>query len=125
MSIVERMVLNDWKGGKLPFNVCPSDSEEPLEENEAGDGGLAVVQDFRKIKAGFSYEGDDKKELAAIKHVEKVCTPLRAVKSNRSSDFTNHIGLWRKMAKYHGKTKKERDKFKIKLRYASSKTRYK
>ncbi|XP_050479110.1 uncharacterized protein LOC126868018 [Bombus huntii] len=86
ITIVSRMVLNDWQRGKLPFYVPPPDFEEPLtkttneipvennnseKENVDMDKTedtsnkdlpkleLSVIQDFRKIRVGLPYSGDD------------------------------------------------------------------
>lgn len=88
ITIVSRMVLNDWQRGKLPFYVPPPGFEEPLtkttdeipvennnseKENVDMDKTedtsnkdlpklqLSVIQDFRKIRVGLSYSGDDVK----------------------------------------------------------------
>ncbi|XP_003485602.1 nucleostemin 2 [Bombus vancouverensis nearcticus] len=88
ITIVSRMVLNDWQRGKLPFYVPPPDFEEPLtkttneipvennnseKENVDMDKTedtsnkdlpklqLSVIQDFRKIRVGLPYSGDDVK----------------------------------------------------------------
>lgn len=86
ITIVSRMVLNDWQRGKLPFYVPPPGFEEPLtkttdeipvennnseKENVDMDKTedtsnkdlpklqLSVIQDFRKIRVGLPYSGDD------------------------------------------------------------------
>lgn len=69
IGIVARMVLNDWQRGKLPFYVCPPGFEKPL-QNEQEDK-LTVVQDYRKIRVGLDYEGEDRRELEPIKDLEK------------------------------------------------------
>ncbi|KAL3282256.1 hypothetical protein HHI36_005447 [Cryptolaemus montrouzieri] len=61
ISIVARMVLNDWQRGKLPFYVSPPGFEEPLPKKE--DSTIGVIQDFKKIKVNLPYEGEDIKEL--------------------------------------------------------------
>lgn len=88
ITIVSRMVLNDWQRGKLPFYVPPPGFEEPLtkttdeisvennnSEKENADMDktedtsnkdlqklqLSVIQDFRKIRVGLPYSGDDVK----------------------------------------------------------------
>lgn len=97
ITIVARMVLNDWQRGKLPFYVPPVGFEEPLSIEELSnqiakthkkvitqDNTLktnseetqgnnlfskeiknqpAVTQDFRKIRVGLFYSGDDIKSL--------------------------------------------------------------
>lgn len=73
ISSVAKMVLNDWQRGKLPFFVCPPGFETGLSKNESNieDSNINVVQDFRKIKVGLSYEGEDVKDLEPIDNVEK------------------------------------------------------
>lgn len=73
ISSVAKMVLNDWQRGKLPFFVCPPGFETGLSKNEPNseDSNINVVQDFRKIKVGLSYEGEDVKDLEPIENVEK------------------------------------------------------
>lgn len=88
ITVVSRMVLNDWQRGKLPFYVPPPGFEEPLtkttdqipiennnSEKEDVDMDktedtsnkdlpklqLSVIQDFRKIRVGLPYSGDDVK----------------------------------------------------------------
>ncbi|XP_015191845.1 PREDICTED: nucleolar GTP-binding protein 2 [Polistes dominula] len=93
ITITARMVLNDWQRGKLPFYVAPPGFEEPLakptteEENIPTENDTAtitetdeqedqsipskdltkvqlnVIQDFRKIKVGLMYTGDDVKDI--------------------------------------------------------------
>lgn len=96
ITIVARMVLNDWQRGKLPFYVPPAGFEKPLSNEEvsnqiadtnetiiAQDNTLkiddkgadnllskeiiknqpTVTQDFRKIRVGLPYSGDDIKTL--------------------------------------------------------------
>lgn len=109
ITIVARIVLNDWQRGKLPFYVCPPGFEEPLKENKetTNTDNLAVVQDFSKIKVGLSFEGQDDKELEPIKDIEKAVdefaeledtvstvadneeTKSEDVDSDSSSDFSN------------------------------------
>ncbi|KAJ3654218.1 hypothetical protein Zmor_013420 [Zophobas morio] len=69
ISIVARMVLNDWQRGKLPFYVSPPGFEDPLTPKE--ENNVNVVQDFSKIRVGLSYEGADVKDLQPIKNIEK------------------------------------------------------
>ncbi|XP_066256796.1 uncharacterized protein Ns2 [Euwallacea similis] len=71
ISSVAKMILNDWQRGKLPFFVCPPGFETGLNKEENENSNLNVVQDFRKIRVGLSYEGDDVKELEPIKDLEK------------------------------------------------------
>ncbi|XP_072762494.1 uncharacterized protein Ns2 [Anoplolepis gracilipes] len=91
ITIVARMVLNDWQRGKLPFYVPPVGFEEPLSEQSTNNANetvvapdntpnvtdettqksdtlsstelmqnrLIVTQDFRKIRVGLFYSGDD------------------------------------------------------------------
>lgn len=89
ITIVSRMILNDWQRGKLPFYVPPPGFEEPLtktsdklpiENNsiekdnnvntdntenvpnkDSSKFQLHVIQNFRKIKVGLPYSGDDVK----------------------------------------------------------------
>lgn len=94
ISIVARMVLNDWQRGKLPFYVPPVGFVEPLDQTaninetvitqddtlkvtgnketqetdklhskEIIKNQLTVAQDFRKIRVGLPYSGDDIKTL--------------------------------------------------------------
>lgn len=70
ITIVSRMVLNDWQRGKLPFYVAPPGCEVPLSKQE-GENTLAIVQDLRKIRVGLEYEGDDVKKLEPIENLEK------------------------------------------------------
>lgn len=73
ISSVAKMMLNDWQRGKLPFFVCPPGFETGLSKNEPNteDNNINVVQDFRKIKVGLSYEGEDVRDLEPIENVEK------------------------------------------------------
>lgn len=73
ISSVAKMMLNDWQRGKLPFFVCPPGFETGLSKNEpnSDDSNITVVQDFRKIKVGLSYEGEDVRDLEPIENVEK------------------------------------------------------
>lgn len=73
ISSVAKMMLNDWQRGKLPFFVCPPGFETGLSKNEPNteDNNITVVQDFRKIKVGLSYEGEDVRDLEPIENVEK------------------------------------------------------
>ncbi|XP_019873726.1 nucleolar GTP-binding protein 2 [Aethina tumida] len=71
ISSVAKMVLNDWQRGKLPFFVCPEGYEQPLPKEESTEGNISVVQDFRKIKVGLSYDGEDVKDLEPIQNIEK------------------------------------------------------
>ncbi|KAF2899136.1 hypothetical protein ILUMI_07045 [Ignelater luminosus] len=70
ITIVARMVLNDFQRGKLPYYVSPPGFEQPL-ENKDNENELSVVQDFNKIKVGHSYAGDDLKDLQPIANLEK------------------------------------------------------
>lgn len=82
ISIVARMVLNDWQRGKLPFYVCPPGFEQP-QTSDADN--LLVVQDFNQIKVGLSFEGEDDKELAPIKDVEKAVDEFAEVADDAST----------------------------------------
>ncbi|KAG4076296.1 hypothetical protein HA402_014845 [Bradysia odoriphaga] len=75
---VAKMVLNDWQRGKLPFYVPPEAFETPLpkpdtateastsEEKTNINKELQQIQDFRKIRVGLEFEGNDIKELDKI-----------------------------------------------------------
>lgn len=65
VTSVAKMILNDWQRGKLPFFVCPPGFETGLQgpKEDEKDNNITVVQDFRKIKVGLTYEGDDVQEL--------------------------------------------------------------
>ncbi|KAF7281382.1 hypothetical protein GWI33_004861 [Rhynchophorus ferrugineus] len=65
ITSVAKMILNDWQRGKLPFFVCPPGFETGLQspKEDDKDNNITVVQDFRKIKVGLTYEGDDVQEL--------------------------------------------------------------
>lgn len=86
VAIVARMVLNDWQRGKLPFYVCPPGFEQPLitENNETTDN-ISVVQDFRKIKVGLDFEGEDDKELAPIENVDKAVDEFAEIEDDAST----------------------------------------
>lgn len=93
ITIVARMVLNDWQRGKLPFYVPPAGFEEPLCKQAVPDNAnetvirqdnlsnaediqtndnlvsteqltnqISVTQNFRKIRVGLPYTGDDVKD---------------------------------------------------------------
>lgn len=86
ITVVSRMVLNDWQRGKLPFYVAPEGFAVPNSVKEApkiGDDSksedavslpetvkkakeLKQLQDFRKIKVGIEFEPDEIKELDKI-----------------------------------------------------------
>ena len=97
ITIVSRMILNDWQRGKLPFYVPPPGFEEPLsrvtdeisvEDNDTEKQNdaemnetemnisskeppkvqLSVIQDFRKIRVGLPYSGDDVRNDLSIEH---------------------------------------------------------
>lgn len=70
---VAKMVLNDWQRGKLPFYCTPPGYEQPLSnlEQPTDENSIAVVQDFRKIKVGLTFEGEDVKQLEPIKNLDK------------------------------------------------------
>ncbi|XP_067211497.1 uncharacterized protein Ns2 [Linepithema humile] len=91
ITIAARMVLNDWQRGKLPFYVPPAGFEEPLHKQALDNANetvirqdnapsnediqtidnlssteqlknqVSVMQDFRKIRVGLPYSGDDVK----------------------------------------------------------------
>ncbi|CAH1133177.1 unnamed protein product [Ceutorhynchus assimilis] len=71
ITSVAKMVLNDWQRGKLPFYVCPPGFEVPLTKQPTEDNNISVVQDFRKIRVGLTYEGEDVKQLDPIEEVQK------------------------------------------------------
>lgn len=63
ITIVARMVLNDWQRGKLPFYVSPPESDKPTVDQPEEEK-LTIVQDFRKIRVGPAFDNtDDKKDL--------------------------------------------------------------
>lgn len=81
ITIVARMVLNDFQRGKLPYYVAPEDFAVPLtaankpevtENTESttetieADTKLQQIQDFRKIKVGLEFGPDDIKQLEKI-----------------------------------------------------------
>ncbi|XP_067633665.1 nucleolar GTP-binding protein 2 [Eurosta solidaginis] len=90
ITVMSRMVLNDWQRGKLPFYVAPEGYETPKLQadlhstnnvcNQEGDDAKSdaatyvsdsvkkakefkQLQDFRKIKVGIEFEADDVREL--------------------------------------------------------------
>lgn len=91
IATVAKMVLNDWQRGKLPFYVPPAGFEEPLSRQKVNSTELVigqdnepivrneeinkndnvteitnpitVAQDFRKIRVGLLYSGDDQHAL--------------------------------------------------------------
>jgi len=112
ITIVARMVLNDWQRGKLPFYVPPIGYEEPLssqtdntnnmvitqdntlkvtnkeiQENdnllskEIIKNQLIVTQDFRKIRVGFPYSGDDIKDIENNKSFSDIAEDDSSVES--------------------------------------------
>ena len=101
ITIASRMVLNDWQRGKLPFYIPPPGFEEPLtrvetnessvennnteQENDVGTDEtetvpnkepakleLSVIQDFRKIRVGLSYSGDDIRNVLPVEDNKSV-----------------------------------------------------
>ncbi|XP_034176055.2 nucleostemin 2 [Osmia lignaria lignaria] len=101
ITIASRMVLNDWQRGKLPFYIPPPGFEEPLtraetnepsvennnteQENDVGTDEtetvpnkepakleLSVIQDFRKIRVGLSYYGDDIRNVLPVEDNKSV-----------------------------------------------------
>lgn len=104
ISIVARMVLNDWQRGKLPFYVPPVDIEKPSNqtanknetvpqddmlkdvahnETQKIDNLLSqeviknqptVTQDFRKIRVGLAFSGDDDKKLKQDEYLDENIT---------------------------------------------------
>ncbi|KAJ8930395.1 hypothetical protein NQ314_016822 [Rhamnusium bicolor] len=88
ITSVAKMVLNDWQRGKLPFYCCPPGFEQPLhtaEEVNIDENNLSVVQDFRKIRVGLTFEGEDIKSLEPIKDIEKAVTEYSEDKSEADS----------------------------------------
>lgn len=61
IASVAKMVLNDWQRGKLPFYVIPPALE--IKQEDETNNKLNVVQDLRKIKVEFNYQGEDVKQL--------------------------------------------------------------
>lgn len=63
ITIMARMVLNDWQRGKLPFYVSPPESEKRTDDKSEEEK-LTIVQDFKKIRVGPTFDNtEDKKEL--------------------------------------------------------------
>lgn len=91
ISIVARMVLNDWQRGKLPFYICPPGFEVPLNSNETKEekGDHTVMQDLNKIKVSLDYEGEDVKNLEPDESVkeektEDLCSPVTESQTDES-----------------------------------------
>lgn len=84
ITSVAKMVLNDWQRGKLPFYCCPPGFEIPLEAPEE-ETALSVVQDFRKIRVGLTFEGEDVKSLEPIKNIENAVEEYSEDKSSADS----------------------------------------
>lgn len=59
ISIVARMILNDFQRGKLPYYVIPSGFEVPLESKNPNKD-LVVEQDLKNIKVVHEYEDKSK-----------------------------------------------------------------
>ncbi|XP_015440088.1 PREDICTED: nucleolar GTP-binding protein 2 [Dufourea novaeangliae] len=101
IATVSRMILNDWQRGKLPFYVPPCGFEEPLpkvavnnessvensniekensvnteqtenKEDKASKYQLSVIQDFRKIRVGLPYSGDDVKSHLCVELTDSI-----------------------------------------------------
>nr|XP_023015339.1 nucleolar GTP-binding protein 2 [Leptinotarsa decemlineata] len=89
ITSVAKMVLNDWQRGKLPFYCSPPGYEQPLQNSKESvqDEPLSVVQDFRKIHVGFTFEGEDIKELEPIKDIEKAVIEYSEEKSETSTNL--------------------------------------
>ncbi|XP_018569639.1 nucleolar GTP-binding protein 2 [Anoplophora glabripennis] len=88
IASVAKMVLNDWQRGKLPFYCCPPGFETPLEtpeEDNTKEETLSVVQDFRKIRVGLTFEGEDVKSLEPIQNVENAVEEYSEDKSSADS----------------------------------------
>lgn len=83
---VAKMILNDWQRGKLPFFVCPPGFETGLPKEENAENNINVVQDFRKIKVGLTYEGEDVKELDPIEGIEKTVEEYKENDENMSQN---------------------------------------
>lgn len=108
IAIAARMILNDWQRGKLPFYVPPPGFEVPLSAS-SGKTNVNLVQDFTKIKVGFSYEGEDMKELAPIGNIdETVDTSINEEESENeeaneddsiNADLTNEENISESTAK--------------------------
>lgn len=118
ITIVSRMVLNDWQRGKLPFYVSPPGFEVPLtkttvdessiennieQENESGTNEnetvlnkelpkpeLSVIQDFRKIRVGLPYSGDDIQNELQIEDNKSISNSIE-INSNSSDLDDNDI----------------------------------
>ncbi|XP_060518156.1 nucleolar GTP-binding protein 2 [Cylas formicarius] len=85
IASVAKMILNDWQRGKLPFFVCPPGFESSkIQESSNKDEELNVIQDFRKIKVGLSYEGDD------IRDLESTLNSNDSAKNSISSEDANN-----------------------------------
>lgn len=88
ITSVAKMVLNDWQRGKLPFYCCPPGFETPLdapEEDSTKEDTMSVVQDYRKIRVGLTFEGDDVKSLEPIKNLENAVEEYSEDKSRTDS----------------------------------------
>lgn len=88
ITSVAKMILNDWQRGKLPFYCCPPGFETPLDtpvEDTTQENAISVVQDFRKIRVGLTFEGEDIKSLEPIKNLEKAVEEYSEDKSSADS----------------------------------------
>lgn len=92
ITVISRMVLNDWQRGKLPFYVAPEGYEIPKSQMDKPEEGkvqeeqdnnedakseaptfvsesvkkareFQQLQDFRKIKVGLEFEPEDVREI--------------------------------------------------------------
>lgn len=63
ITIMARMVLNDWQRGKLPFYVTPPEIERITDSKI--DENLLISQNFNKIKVGPLY--DDPSDVNMLK----------------------------------------------------------
>ncbi|KAG7204918.1 hypothetical protein KM043_005310 [Ampulex compressa] len=111
ITIVARMVLNDWQRGKLPFYVAPAGFEEPLSKEKTDNDKkivedsniteeykttnmftkeverepLRVTQDFRKIRVGLVYSAEDAKNHLYTEEHNAVTKDQKDNKSENNS----------------------------------------
>lgn len=108
ITSVAKMVLNDWQRGKLPFYCCPPGFEQPLSavENLSKDEStVEVVQDFKKIRVGLNYEGDDVRDLQPIENSDRVTNEY--AKENKDKEGSKD--------KEEHKDKEEKDRYESKI----------
>ncbi|GLV37949.1 Nucleostemin 2 [Carabus blaptoides fortunei] len=79
ITIMARMVLNDWQRGKLPFYVTPPEIER-ITENKV-DENLLISQNFNKIKVGPLYDNPSDVDLL------KFNSNVERGKSSRNSEW--------------------------------------